>query len=117
MVCRSWSAPATIWTRVRRLGQGTAHFSGARYPRGPMARVRGAYCSPSRVKDRMRLRRSPLLRDNSLSSRPGDRLVMTDLPIRCRPALDSSADSVLSPPNRVLHQGTVVDFLLELHNM
>ena len=57
----------------------------------------GAYCSPSRVKDRMRLRRSPLLRDNSLSSRPGDRLVMTDLPIRYRPALDSFADSVLSP--------------------
>ena len=56
-----------------------------------------AYWSPSRVKDRMRLRRSPLLRDNSLSSRPGDRLVMTDLPIRYRPALDVSADSVLSP--------------------
>ena len=56
-----------------------------------------AYCSPSRVKDRMRLRRLPPLRDNSLSSRPGDRLVMTDLPIKYRPALDVSADSVLSP--------------------
>ena len=57
----------------------------------------GNYCSPSRVKDLMRLRRSPLHRDNSLSSRPGDRLVMTDLPIRCRPEFDSSADSVFSP--------------------
>ena len=35
MVCRSWSAPATIWTRVRRLGQGTAHFFRARYPPRP----------------------------------------------------------------------------------
>ncbi len=57
----------------------------------------GNYCSPSRVKDLMRLRRSPLHRDNSLSSRPGDRLVMTDLPIRYRPEFDSSADSVFSP--------------------
>ncbi len=57
----------------------------------------GAYCSPSRVKDLMRLRRSPLLRDNTLISRPGDRLVMTDLPMRYRPEFDSSADSVLNP--------------------
>ena len=37
-----------------------------------------------RVKELIRLRRSPLLRDKLLISRPGDRLVMTDLPIRYR---------------------------------
>ena len=55
------------------------------------------YCSPRRVKELIRLRRSPVLRDKLLISRPGDRLVMTDLPIRYRPACDSSVDSVLSP--------------------
>lgn len=55
------------------------------------------YCSPRRVKELIRLRRSPLLRDKLLISRPGDRLVMTDLPIRYLPDCDSSVDSVLSP--------------------
>ena len=53
--------------------------------------------SPSRVKDSMRPSRSPLPRARARSSEPGDRLVITDLPITCRPLFEPSEDSVLNP--------------------
>lgn len=54
-------------------------------------------CSPTRVSDWIRPSRSPLLLESDSSSTPGERLVITDLPMTWRPGFDPPADSVRRP--------------------
>ena len=64
-------------------------------PSAELAHRRGY--SPSRVSDWIRPSRLPRLLDSDFSSTPGERLVITDLPMTWRPGFEPSADSVRRP--------------------